>query len=66
METNKEDSLTILFDDADLFRQFTETKYSTITREENGRTIIYCVNYLPSQDWYYIEKIDVTENVSVF
>jgi len=66
METNKEDSLTIHFDDADLFRQFTETKYSTVTREENGRTIIYCVNYLPSQDWYYIEKIDVTENVSVF
>jgi len=60
METNKEDSLTIRFDDTDLFRQFTETKYGTITRDENGRSIIYCVNYLPSQNWYYIEKIDVT------
>ena len=63
METNKEDSLTISFDDADLFRQFTGTKYGTIAREENGRSIIYCVNYLPSQDWYYIEKIDVTATV---
>jgi serine/threonine-protein kinase len=63
METNKEDSLTIQFDDADLFRQLTETKYGTITRLENGRRIIYCVNYLPSQDWYYIEKIDVTSTV---
>ena len=61
METNREDSLTIRFDDADLFRQFTETKYGTITREENGRSIIYCVDYLPSQDWYYFEKIDITE-----
>ena len=60
METNKEDSLTIHFDDPDLFRQFTETKYGTITRRENDRSIIYCVNYLPSQDWYYIEKIDIT------
>jgi len=66
METNKEDSLTIHFDNADLFRQFTETKYGTITREENGRSIIYCVNYLPSQDWYYIEKIDVTDSALVF
>ena len=63
METNKEDSLTIHFDDADLFRQFTETKYGTISRDENGRRIIYCVNYLPSQDWYYFEKIDVTSTV---
>ena len=63
METNKEDSLSIRFDDADLFRQFTETKYGTISRVENGRRIIYCVNYLPSQDWYYIEKIDVTATV---
>ena len=63
METNKEDSLTIRFDDADLFRQFEETKYGTITRTENGRQIIYCVNYLPSQDWYYFEKIDVTSSV---
>ncbi len=63
METNKEDSLTINFDDADLFRQFKETKYGTISREENGRRIIYCVNYLPSQDWYYFEKIDVTSSV---
>ena len=63
METNKEDSLTICFDDADLFRQFQETKYGTITRMENGRRIIYCVNYLPSQDWYYFEKIDVTATV---
>ena len=63
METNKEDSLSIQFDDADLFRQFTETKYGTISREENGRRIIYCVNYLPSQDWYYFEKIDVTSSV---
>lgn len=60
METNKEDSLTIHYDDPDLFRQFTEIKYGTITREENDRRIIYCVNYLPSQDWYYIEKIDIT------
>ncbi len=60
METNKEDSLTIHYDDPELFRQFIETKYGTITREENGRRFIYCVNYLPSQDWYYIEKIDVT------
>ncbi len=60
METNKEDSLTIHYDDPELFRQFMETKYGTITREENGRRFIYCVNYLPSQDWYYIEKIDVT------
>ena len=65
METNKENSLTIRFDDADLFRQFTEIKYGTISRTENGRRIIYCVNYLPSQDWYYIEKIDVTATVSV-
>ena len=63
METNKEDSLTLRFDDEDLFRQFTETKYGTISRMENGRRIIYCVNYLPSQDWYYIEKIDVTATV---
>jgi len=63
-ETNKEDSLTISFDDADLFEQFTETKYGTISRTENGRRIIYCVNYLPSQDWYYIEKIDVTTSVA--
>ena len=63
METNKEDSLTIRFDDADLFRQFTEIKYGTISRTENGRRIIYCVNYLPSQDWYYIEKIDITATV---
>jgi len=63
METNKEDSLTIRFDDADLFRQFAETKYGTISRMENGRQIIYCVNYLPSQDWYYFEKIDVTSTV---
>ena len=61
METNREDSLTITFDDEDLFRQFVETKYGIITREENGRRIIYCVNYLPSQDWYYFEKIDVTD-----
>jgi len=60
METNKEDHLTIHFDDPDLFRQFTELKYGTITRRENDRNIIYCVNYLPSQDWYYIEKIDIT------
>ena len=60
METNKEDSLSIYFDDADLFEQFTATKYGTITRMENGRRIIYCVNYLPSQNWYYIEKIDVS------
>ena len=65
METNKEDTLTIRFDDEDLFRRFTETKYGTISRVENGRRIIYCVNYLPSQDWYYIEKIDVTSTVSV-
>jgi len=63
METNKEDSLTIHFDDEDLFRQFTETKYGTITRTENNRRIIYCVNYLPSQDWYYIEKIDLTDSL---
>ncbi len=63
METNKEDSLTIRFDDADLFRQFAETKYGTISRTENGRRIIYCVNYLPIQDWYYYEKIDVTDDV---
>ena len=63
METNKEDSLSIHFDDADLFRQFSETKYGTISRDENGRRIIYCVNYLPSQDWYYFEKIDVTSTV---
>ena len=66
METNKEDSLTIFFDDEDLFRQFAEVKYGTIVREENGRNYIYCVNYLPSQDWYYIEKIDITENAQVF
>ena len=60
METNKEDTLTIHFDDPDLFRQFTELKYGTITREENGRSYLYCVNYLPSQDWYYFEKIDIT------
>ena len=58
METNKEDSLTIHFDDMDLFRQFTEIKYGTISREENDRRIIYCVNYLPIQDGYYVEKID--------
>ena len=63
METNKEDSLTIRFDDDDLFRQFTETKYGTISRMENDRRILYCVNYLPSQDWYYFEKIDVTASV---
>ena len=63
METNKEDSLTIRFDDEDLFRQFTGIKYGTLSRDENGRRIIYCVNYLPSQDWYYIEKIDVTATV---
>lgn len=64
METNKEDSLTIRFDDDDLFKQFTEVKYGTISRTENGRRIIYCVNYLPSQDWYYIEKIDITTTVA--
>ena len=63
METNKEDSLTIRLDDDDLFRQFAETQYGTISRMENGRQIIYCVNYLPSQDWYYFEKIDVTSTV---
>ena len=63
METNKEDSLTIHFDDTDLFQQFLETKYGTISRTENGRSIIYCVNYLPSQNWYYFEKIDVTSTV---
>ena len=63
METNKEDSLTIRFDDEDLFRQFIGIKYGTLSRDENGRRIIYCVNYLPSQDWYYIEKIDVTATV---
>ena len=63
METNKEDSLSIHFDDEELFRRFTETKYGTISREENGRRIIYCVNYLPSQNWYYFEKIDVTSSV---
>ena len=63
METNKEDSLTIRFDDADLLRQFIETKYGTITRDENERRILYCVNYLPSQDWYYFEKIDITSSV---
>ena len=63
METNKEDSLTLRFDDEDLFRQFTETKYGTISREENGRRIIYCVNYLPSQNWYYFERIDVTNTM---
>ncbi len=63
METNKEDSLTINFDDADLFQQFVATKYGTISRVENGRRILYCVNYLPSQDWYYIEKIDITDSV---
>lgn len=65
METNREDSLTIRFDDEDLFRQFIETKYGTIAREENGHDIIYCVNYLPSQDWYYIEKIDVSSVSSI-
>ena len=60
METNKEDSLTIHFDDTEIFKQFTETKYGTISRVENGRRILYCVNYLPSQDWYYFEKIDVS------
>ncbi len=60
METNKEDSLTIHFDDEDLFQQFKETKYGTVARMENGRRILYCVNYLPSQNWYYFEKIDVT------
>ena len=60
METNKEDYLTIHYDDPELFQLFTETKYGTITRTENDRRIIYCVNYLPSQDWYYIEKIDIT------
>jgi hypothetical protein len=63
MEENREDSLTIRFDDKDLFRQFTEIKYGVISREENGRRIVYCVNYLPSQDWYYFEKIDVTDTV---
>ena len=63
METNKEDSLSIRFDDEDLFRQFEETKYGTISREENGRRILYCVNYLPSQNWYYFEKIDITATV---
>ena len=60
METNKEESLTLHFDDTELFLKFVETKYGTIVRDENDRRIIYCVNYLPSQDWYYIEKIDVT------
>ena len=60
METNKEDSLAIHFDDEDLFQQFKETKYGTVARMENGRNILYCVNYLPSQNWYYFEKIDVT------
>ena len=61
MEANREDSLTIHFDDEELFRRFVETKYGTINRVENGRRIIYCINYLPSQDWYYFEKIDVTD-----
>ena len=63
METNKEDSLSIRFDDDDLFRQLSETKYGTISRMENGRRILFCVNYLPSQDWYYFEKIDVTASI---
>jgi len=60
METNKEDTLTIHFEEADLFDQFKTLKYGTITREENGRNYLYCINYLPSQDWYYFEKIDIT------
>ena len=55
--------MAIRFDDADLLRQFIETKYGTITRDENERRILYCVNYLPSQDWYYFEKIDITSSV---
>ena len=64
METNKEDSLTIPYDDKELFSQFKELKYGTITREENGRRYLYCVNYLPSQDWYYFEKIDISTSLS--
>lgn len=60
METNKEDTLTVRFDDEDLFAQFKELKYGAITREENGHSFIYCVNYLPSQNWYYFEKIDIS------
>ena len=60
METNKEDTLTLHFEDTDLFNQFKTLKYGTITREENGRTYLYCVNYLPSQDWYYFEKLDIS------
>ncbi|MBR4768067.1 MAG: hypothetical protein IK088_03725, partial [Lachnospiraceae bacterium] len=57
---NKEDSLTLRIEDQELFAQIKDLKYGTISREENGRHIIYCVNYLPIQDWYYVEKIDVS------
>ena len=60
METNKEDSLTLQIEDQELFAQIKALKYGTISREENDRRIIYCVNYLPIQDWYYVEKIDVS------
>ena len=63
METNKEDSLTIRIEDQELFAQIKALKYGTISRDENDRRIIYCVNYLPSQDWYYIEKIDVSSSL---
>ena len=63
METNKEDSLTIRIEDQELFAQIKALKYGTISRDENNRRIIYCVNYLPSQDWYYVEKIDVSASL---
>ena len=64
METNKEDSLTLRIEDQELFAQIKALKYGTISRDENDRRIIYCVNYLPIQDWYYVEKIDVTSTLS--
>jgi len=64
METNKEDSLTVRFEDQALFSQIMSVKYGTISRDENDRRIIYCVNYLPSQDWYYVEKIDVSTTLA--
>ena len=61
METNTEDFLKLPFEDHGLFEQFKNLKYGAITRKENGRNYLYCVNYLPSQDWYYFEKIDITD-----
>ena len=36
-----------------------KSKFGSMTREEGGHLYLYCFNYIASQGWHYIEKIEI-------